>query len=294
MRSLWITGASGFLGWYACQALSHDWQLYGTYHTHPVTLEKGAVESLDLRDNTAVQAYWDKTQPDAVLHTAAISKAGPCQRDPDGSYPVNVTSAVTLAQRCAKAAIPFVFTSTDLVFDGTQAPYEEGDRPNPVNHYGHQKAVAEQAILRAYPDATICRLPLMYGAATPTATCFLQSFLATLQAGTPLTLFTDEVRTPAEVTDVVQGLRLVLAQNVTGLLHLGGPQRLNRYDFGRLMAIAFQMPTTALQPCLQSSVPLSAPRPQDVSLNSERAFALGYTPRFPAEALTHLTDTSAQ
>lgn len=288
MRSLWITGASGFLGWHACQALSCDWQIYGTYHTRPVTLEKGTVESLDLLEDDAVQAYLDKTQPDAVLHTAAISKAGQCQRDPDSSYPVNVTSAVTLAQRCAEAAIPFVFTSTDLVFDGTQAPYQEGDLPTPVNHYGHQKAEAEQSILAVYASATVCRLPLMYGAATPTATCFLQNFLATMQAGTPLTLFTDEVRTPAAVTDVVQGLRLVLDQNITGLLHLGGPQRLNRYEFGRLTATAFQMSETRLQPCLQSSVPLSAPRPQDVSLNSERAFALGYKPRFPAEALQRL------
>ncbi|MBE7380036.1 MAG: NAD(P)-dependent oxidoreductase [Leptolyngbya sp. SIO1E4] len=285
MRSLLITGVSGFLGWHACRLLAPEWQVHGTYHQHPIALDQAVMYSLDLTDDDAVQASWDAIKPSAVLHTAAISKVNQCQQDPEGSFLVNVTGAVKLAERCAAAGIPFLFMSTDLVFEGTQAPYTETDRPNPVNHYGQQKAIAEAQILAAYPQGTICRLPLMYGAATPTARCFVQGFLQAIAAGQTLTLFTDEIRTPAEVTDVVQGLRLVLDQGITGIIHLGGPQRLNRYEFGLMMAQAFKLPAAAFQPGLQSSVPLSAPRPQDVSLNSQRAFSLGYAPRPAAAAL---------
>ncbi|NER80735.1 MAG: SDR family oxidoreductase [Leptolyngbya sp. SIO1D8] len=289
VRSLLITGASGFLGWSACRILSADWSVYGTYHTQPITLDTGSVYALNLNDDDAVQACWDVVQPNAVLHTAAMSKVNDCQQDPEGSYRLNVDATVKLAKRCAVAGIPFLFTSTDLVFDGTQAPYSEADSPTPINTYGQQKAAAEAQILATYPDATICRLPLMYGAATPINTCFLQNFLALIAAHKPLTLFTDEVRTPAEVTDVIQGLRLVLNQGLTGILHLGGKQRLNRYEFGLMMAEAFNFSKTLLTPCLQSSVTLSTPRPKDVSLNSQRAFVLGYAPRLAEIALKEIS-----
>lgn len=279
MRSLLITGASGFLGWHACRLFARDWEICGTYLTHPIALERGDCYPLDLSDDKATQACWDTVKPSAVLHTAAVSKVNQCQQAPEKSFPVNVTGAVKLAERCAAAGVPFLLTSTDLVFDGTQPPYAETDPPSPIHHYGEQKAIAERQILEVYPQATICRLPLLYGAATPTASCFLQGFLEAIAAGKTLTLFTDEIRTPAEVTDVIQGLQLTLEQEITGILHLGGPASLNRHEFGLMMADAFRIPTNAMQPCLQSSVPLPAPRPKDVSLNSERAFSLGYAPR---------------
>lgn len=279
MRSLLVTGASGFLGWHICHLLSKDWHIIGTYCHHPITFKTGATIPLDVTDTAAVQAYWEQFQPDAVLHTAAISKVNQCEQQPDRSYRVNVSGALDLAQRCAAADIPFVFTSTDLVFDGDRAPYSETDQPQPLNVYGRQKATAEAQILAVYPNATICRLPLLYGAATPIATSFLQNFMGAIATGKPLTLFTDEVRTPAEVTDVVHGLGLVLTQGVTGILHLGGPQRINRYEFGLKMADAFHFSADLLTPCTQASVNLPAPRPKDVSLDSRKAFALGYSPR---------------
>lgn len=288
MQPLMITGISGFLGSYAGEQLAQTWQVHGTYCTQPVQLHNAVVHHLDLQDEIALQRCWDRIQPRAVLHTAAMSKVHQCEQDPDKSYQVNVVSAVALARRCATAGIPFLFTSTDLVFDGTQPPYGEGDRPSPVNIYGTQKAAAEREILAVYPQATVCRLPLLYGAATPTATCFLQGFLAAMAAGQPLTLFTDEVRTPVAVTDAVRGLQLVLDQGRTGIVHLGGPQRLNRYEFGLLMAEAFHVSATCLRPCLQADVDLPAPRPKDVSLNSEQAFAWGYAPRLAEVALKEI------
>jgi dTDP-4-dehydrorhamnose reductase len=279
MRSLLVTGASGFLGWHVCQHLSSDWQIVGTYHHHPITLTYGRTLALDLTDAEALATCWEQIKPDAVLHTAAISKVNHCQQHPALSERVNVVGSVELAKRCAAAHIPFVFTSTDLVFDGTQPPYRETDPPTPINVYGQHKAIAEAQILAAYPEATICRLPLMFGAATPTASCFLQSFLGAIAAGQPLKLFTDEVRTPAEVTDVVRGLNQVLTQGITGMLHLGGPQRMSRYAFGLSMAAAFQVDAQLITPCTQEAVDLPTPRPKDVSLDSRKAFALGYAPQ---------------
>ncbi len=303
VRSLLITGASGFVGWYVCRHFATRWQVYGTYCRHVPVVDAGILPyAVDLTCDRSLQAAWDALQPDAVLHLAAIAKVNQCQQDPTGSRALNITAAVHLAALCAQRDIPFLFTSTDLVFDGTQAPYAETALPQAVNEYGRQKAIAEAAIREVYPAATIVRLPLLYGAPTPHAECFLQGFLRAIAAGKTLTLFTDEVRTPAAVTDIVQGIDLLLQQGQTGIWHLGGPERINRYAFGLQMAAAFHVDSTLMQPCLQSSVALPAPRPQDVSLNSAKAFALGYAPQAVAPALVaiaaresdHPTDSAAQ
>jgi len=83
---------------------------------------------------------------------------------------------------------------------------------------------------------------------------------------------------------------LLALDKVQGIIHLGGKERLSRYEFGLLMAQAFQLPTAQIQPCLQSDVPMSAPRPRDVSLDSSRAFSLGYQPLAIAEELRFLAN----
>lgn len=279
MRSLLITGASGFLGGHFCGHSHPGWQLWGTYHRQVVANPNVTTLPLDLTDDAALRAVWEQTRPDAVVHTAALSKTGQCQQHPDLSYQINVAGTVNLAKRCAAAQIPFIFISTDLVFDGTAPPYDESDRPQPLNIYGQHKAMAEAAVLDSYPTATICRLPLLMGSATATAQCFMQPFLTAIAAGTPQTLFTDEIRTPVAVADVIQGLRLVLDQGLTGYLHLGGRDRLNRYDLGCLIAKSAGVSTASLRPGRQASANLTTPRPQDVSLNSQKAFGLGYDPR---------------
>ncbi|MEM9116963.1 MAG: SDR family oxidoreductase [Cyanobacteria bacterium P01_F01_bin.56] len=292
MRSLLITGASGFLGGHLCRYSQTDWQIWGTYHTQAINLPGVKLLPLDLTDGQSLQTCWDQARPDAVIHTAALSKVGQCQYDPDRSYQINVAGTVQLAKRCAQAEIPLVFTSTDLVFDGDHPPYGERDRPHPINIYGEHKAMAEAAALTHYPAVTICRLPLLMGAAIGTAQCFVQGLLAAIAANTPQTLFTDEIRTPASVTDVVQGLHLVLDQGVSGIWHLGGPEQLSRYDLGLLIAESFDVSKINLQPGLQSSAKLSIPRPKDVSLNSQKAMALGYAPQFPKAALREISQSS--
>ena len=105
-------------------------------------------------------------------------------------------------------------------------------------------------------------------------------------------MFTDEIRTPASVTDVVKGLHLVLDQSVSGIWHLGGPKRLNRYEIGVLIAESFGVSMAALQSDLQVSVQLPTPRPKDVSLDSQKAFALGYAPQSPKAVLRAIAQSS--
>ncbi|HEY9600584.1 MAG TPA: sugar nucleotide-binding protein, partial [Allocoleopsis sp.] len=108
-----------------------------------------------------------------------------------------------------------------------------------------------------------------------------------LREGQELRLFTDEFRTPVSGTTAAKGLLLAL-EKAEGLLHLGGKERVSRYEFGRLMVEVLELPQDGLKACRQQDVPMAAPRPADVSLDSSKAFALGYAPLSIREELEGL------
>jgi dTDP-4-dehydrorhamnose reductase len=291
-KRLLITGASGFLGWHLCRLAQGQWQVHGTYHRHPNALIGGELHSIDLTQKADVQALLRQLQPDAVIHTAALSQPNRCEQNPDLSHAINVEATQTLAEFCGKAGVPFVFTSSEQVFSGQSAPYQEADLPDPINCYGRHKAEAEQWIQQLHPRAVICRMPLMYGPPSPTAESFVQGFIRTLKTHKPLSLFVDEYRTPAYVEDAANGLLLALVKG-SGILHLGGPERISRYNFGLILAEIFELDSAFIKPCRQADVPMPAVRPADVSTSNQRALALGYCPRNTRAGLTATRSSSS-
>jgi dTDP-4-dehydrorhamnose reductase len=285
MKKLLITGASGFLGWHIIQAAQSIYKVYGTYNSHSLEVNGASLFKANLSDFQELKQVFTDIKPDAVIHTAALSQPNYCQNHPEESHAINVTASANIAGLCSKYSIPCAFTSTDLVFDGKNAPYKETDAVNPVNLYGEQKVLAEQAMLERYPQTAVCRMPLMFGRATPTATSFMQGFIKTLQEGKELKLFTDEYRTPVSGTTAAEGLLLMIEKEFHGIIHLGGKERISRYDFGKLMVEVFKLPDTNLKFCKQQDVQMSAPRPADVSFDSSKAFALSYEPLLIKEEL---------
>ncbi|OKH23258.1 NAD(P)-dependent oxidoreductase [Hydrococcus rivularis NIES-593] len=288
MQKLLVTGASGFLGWNLCQQARQKWDVCGTYLAHAVEIPGVTLLKVELTDFHALKQLFTDIQPVAVIHTAAQSKPNFCQEHPDESYAINVTASLNIARLCSDRAIPCVFTSTDLVFNGLNPPYRETDPVSPISYYGEQKVLAERGMLECYPKTAICRMPLMFGVASPVAGSFIQPFIEILKAGKELSLFTDEFRTPISGSTATNGLLLAIEKKVVGLLHLGGKERVSRYQFGRLLAEILELPQENIKTCQQKDVPMSAPRSPDTSLDSSKAFAIGYQPRSLREELEAL------
>ncbi|GAB4373717.1 MAG: SDR family oxidoreductase [Elainellaceae cyanobacterium] len=276
MPKLLITGASGFLGWHLCQQAQPHWQVYGTYHANVLDLPGVTTVPVDLTDSRSLQTLFQTIQPDAVIHAAALSQPNACQENPELSHQINVTASWEIADLCANAKIPCLFTSSELVFDGRNPPYQESDPVCPINLYGEQKAAAEAGMLDRYPDITIARMPLMFGAVAH-AQSFIQPFIARIRSGQTLNLFTDEIRTPVSGRSAAAGVLLAL-QQAKGRIHLGGRERLSRYEMGLLLVEVLKISNAKLNPCKQADVPMPAPRAPDVSMDSSRAFELGYQP----------------
>ena len=257
-RPILVTGATGFLGSHVRALAPRPFQGVGR------NLAPGCAY-LDLTDRAAITSMWEYTTPAGVLHLAAWANPGECERDPELSGQVNVAASDWLAKLAAEADVPFVFASTDLVFDGTQAPYLPTDAPAPIQTYGQQKADAEDKVRKRHASAVIARLPLMYDTALPGTSCFTSDLLGRWDRGDATPLFEDEFRTPALARDVAAALWDLL-EHPGGTVHLGGPERIDRYTFGEALADAHDVDRSLLERRRQAELDLTPRRPADVSL----------------------------
>lgn len=283
-KKLLVTGAAGFLAHHLLRKAVSDYEVYGIYHTKNVKLPDVTFLSCDLTNYIDIGNLVDDIEPDAIIHTAAISDANYCQQNREESFAINVQAAENLAGICCDLNIPFVFTSTDLVFDGKKGDYKEEDPKNPLSAYGEQKAQAEELIGNIYEPSLILRLPLMFGYPQTSNGNYLQKFITQVKKGETVKLFTDEYRSVGGALSIADGILKFLFQQ-HGILHLAGGQRLSRYEFGMKAAEAFGLSKDLIQAGSQKDVKMAAQRPADVSLNISKALALGYTPLSVADEL---------
>ncbi len=287
MKRLLITGASGFLGWNVSRIAKSDWTVFGTSLSHPLYIQDVTLITVDLTLFRDLKQLFDDVKPDALIHTAAMADPNFCQQNRTISHSINTKVPINIAGLCSELKIPCLFTSSDLVFDGLTPPYSEDDEPSPTSFYGEQKAMAETGMKDRYPSTVICRMSLMFGDPGPVATSFIQPMLHAIQSGKTINLFTDEFRTPVSGRNAAKGLLIALNKR-PGMIHLGGLERISRYEFGKLLCESFGLSNAQLNPCRQQDLKMSAPRPPDVSLDISKARALGYNPKSLKEEMEAL------
>jgi dTDP-4-dehydrorhamnose reductase len=236
--------------------------------------------AFDLEDPDAFPRALDAARAEAVVHAAALPDPDVCEREPDRARICNADAPARLARIGRPRGVRLIVLSTDLVFGGDRAPYAEEDPPAPLLAYARTKYAGERAAQAEDPGAVVLRLPLMIGRGHGRRATASESVAWALRGGRPLRLFTDQHRTPVDADSVADAIERVLARpEVTGTFHLGGAERLSRYEIGRRTAGVFGLPADPIAPIRQGELPL-APRPADVSLVSRRARdVLGWRPR---------------
>jgi dTDP-4-dehydrorhamnose reductase len=274
---LLITGAGGLLGHALCAAARRDWSVLGVFRQRrPVQADIEWFQA-DLTDLKELTALLRRLRPRAVIHAAAAAQVADCQAHPDATEAINVAVPARLAELCAASGVDLTFTSTDLVFDGRHAPYDENSLPAPFCVYSDQKMRAEAEVLRRHPQPLVARLPLLFGLAPNSQAHFGVQMMAAIAQNKPIALFVDEYRTPVDTDSAAVGL-LALLGRARGVLHLGGRTRLSRFALGEMMATAMGIAPTMLQPVALDAAKAPYRRAPDCSLDSRRAYGLGYDP----------------
>jgi len=281
-----VTGASGFVGSHVARALLGEQGVEVHVARHrgaiPPGLAPVVVHGVDLLAADAAAAIVRRVLPDAIVHAAAMPSVAACEVHQAAAWRLNCAVVSELAEELTAATGGrFVLLSTDLVFDGTAAPYGPEAPPASVHVYGATKARAESDLMATGCGHVVARLPLVLGLAPGGARrTAVTDVIAAARSGRAAALFTDEYRTPVMANDVGAAVCALLRHgSPPAVLHLGGPERLSRFDIGRIVRDAFGLPASCTRPVAAARLEFTPPRPRDVSLESRASWAaLGRAP----------------
>jgi dTDP-4-dehydrorhamnose reductase len=253
-----VTGAGGLIGQYLVESASRwapGWSVQGLTRTQ-----------LDLTDQSAVTSTFHRYPPQLVIHCAALSRTTDCERDPETAKRINVDVTSLLSQLAGNAG--FIFLSSGEVFDGLRGWYDESADPNPINVYGRTKLEAERMVLQN-PLHTVVRIVLTAGTSPSGHRSFVEDMSRAAKRGKDLILYADEFRCPLPAGVIARVLWELVRQDKPGLYHLGGSERLSRWEIGELLLPWY--PELRGRLIKGSAASHSgAPRPPDLSLNCHK------------------------
>jgi len=257
-----ITGAAGLIGQYLVKTAPRwapDRDMQGLTRA-----------DLDLTDRANVERTWQSIKPNAVIHCAALSRTKDCEQDPEQARRINVEVTAYLAQ--LSRDIPFIFLSSGEVFDGRTGWYGETDEPNPINVYGQTKLEAERAVLQN-PRHTVVRIVLTAGISETGDRSFVEDMCRTAKAGKDMTLYEDEFRCPLPAGVIARAIWELVDCEQPGLYHLGGSDRLSRWEIGEtLLPWCPELKGHLMKGSAWNHV--GSPRPADLSLRFDKIQSL--------------------
>jgi dTDP-4-dehydrorhamnose reductase len=216
IRKALVIGSSGLLG----QALVPYLQKKGftvLTPTHTV---------LPVENYAAVLEFLKVHRPSVVINAAAAINVDAVEVDPYIAWQANTLGAAACARALAELQMqdtPYLYISTNYVFDDSRAIYCEADPVSPMNVYGETKAKGESLIATYCAKGSIpyyiARTSWLYGEHKNT---FVDAMVAALQRGETVQAFSKHLGNLTAVSDFVRALidELYLQQRPSGIYHL--------------------------------------------------------------------------
>jgi dTDP-4-dehydrorhamnose reductase len=219
-----IIGGSGFLGAELIrQATAAGLETSATFASRPGTASDAAWHPLDVRDPARVARVIADVAPSVVVNASSGGS----------DWAVTADGSVRVALAAVEHGCRLVHVSSDAVFSGARARYDESCLPDPVTSYGAAKAAAETAVRLLVPDAAVARTSLIVGHGRSVHERMVHALADGTRDGV---LFTDDFRCPVHVEDLAAALWEVALSGAAGVFHLAGPDALSRHELGVLIA----------------------------------------------------------
>jgi dTDP-4-dehydrorhamnose reductase len=282
---LLITGVAGVAGYNAFHHFHRRYpgQVIGTRRSDNWPLAGDSIVPCDAHDPDQMQRLFDTYQFRSVLSCEGTCALKPCELDPWLAWRVNVAGIDNVLEAIGRQAVRLVHLSVDLVYSGVgDGGYVEHHPPDPVTIYGKTMSQAERLILEHRPDACILRISLPMGVSFNGHAGAIDWIQSRFGKRKPATLYYDEIRTPTYTDCMNRLFHAVLAGDIAGLYHAGGPRQLSLYEIAQVINRIGGYDPRHLMGCYRVEAGPMPPRAGNVTMDSSRLCqALGYSPFAP-------------
>lgn len=267
--TVFLTGGSGLLAINWAMTVRESRRVVLGLHHRNISLSGAGAHHVDLDSVDDVVRALETTEPRLVVHTAALTSVEQCEREPDLARHVNVDLAVNVAAACARTRVPLVHISTDHLFAGGQAVFDESDHVTPMNVYARTKAEAENLVLDANPSALVVRTNF-YGWGTGYRRSFSDTIIGSLRGRETVTLFTDVHYTPIVEAALTRAVHDLVDHGAAGIFHVSGDDRVSKYEFGLRVAAEFGLDAGLIREGTLAGQRNLVRRPAEMSLSNHK------------------------
>ncbi|MHB1033350.1 MAG: SDR family oxidoreductase [Pirellulales bacterium] len=282
---LLITGIAGVAGYNAFHYLRgrYPGQVIGIRQEDNWRLAGEGMVACNAEDHDSLARLFDRHQFAGALDCAGNCALKSCELDPAMAWRINVEGVRNLLTFVAERGVRLVHLSIDLVFSGVgSGGHVEEDPADPVTVYGRTMVAAEELIARSDPSACTLRISLPMGVSFNGHAGAIDWIQSRFKKSRPATLYFDEIRTPTYTDCLNELCEVVLAGDLSGLYHAGGPRRLSLYEIAQVVNRAGGYDPRLLMGMPRHKAGPIPPRAGNVSLDSGKlAAVLGYEPVDP-------------
>jgi dTDP-4-dehydrorhamnose reductase len=272
---LLLTGVAGVAGYNALDYFRarYPGQIIAIRQEDNWRLTGEGVLPCNAEDHGRLQALFDEHQFRSVLNCAGNCALRACELDSRLAWRTNVEGLINLLSIIADRDVRLVHLSIDLVYSGQDGQcrdngYLEHDPTDPVTVYGKTMVSAEQLIADWMPSACTLRISLPMGVSFNGHAGAIDWIQSRFKKGRPATLYFDEIRTPT-YTDCLNRLyERVLASDLSGIYHAGGPQALSLYQIAQIVNRVGGYDPALLMGCSRIDAGPVPPRAGNVTIDS--------------------------
>ena len=268
-----IAGATGQVG---TQMLRYLTERRGAEAALPTTRhQREGWVHLDFAELETVEqaaALFDGYKLDSIYCVAGMTAVDACEDAPELAMRTNARGPGVLAAYAQRRNLPFVYFSTEYVFDGSAehpGPYPEQDERRPLSVYGRSKLAGEEAVCKACPCALVLRTTVVYGPDARQKN-YLYSLMRNLATGTRMRVPEDQVSTPTYNLDLIAAAMGLVECGASGVFHVCGPEVLGRLEFARRIAEELGLDGSLLEGVSTAELGQRAARPLAAGLATEK------------------------
>jgi dTDP-4-dehydrorhamnose reductase len=278
---LLITGVAGVAGYNALEYFRarYPGQVFAIRQEDNWPLSGKGIVACDAENHQRLRALFDEYQFGSILNCAGNCALRACELDSRLAWRTNVEGLINLLSIAVERSVRLLHLSIDLVYSGrddfqsssgikSRFRYLESHPTDPVTVYGKTMVAAEQLLADWMPQACVLRISLPMGVSFNGHAGAIDWIQSRFKKGRPATLYFDEVRTPAYTDCLNRLFERVLASDITGLFHAGGPRALSLYEIAQVVNRVGGYDPKLLMGCQRIEAGPIPPRAGDVTMNS--------------------------